>query len=176
MSERTQAYAQAIVALANGEGALDSVEDELLQIARVVDANNDLREKLVDIHLPVAQRLAFVESAALQAAHPATKAALAMVITANRAGDLDAIATDVSRRAAQARERELAEVYVAAPIDDQRREQLREALEQATGKKLDLKVFVDESVVGGVRAKVGDTVIDGSIARRLNEVRTRIGG
>ncbi|MBW3658470.1 MAG: ATP synthase F1 subunit delta [Actinobacteria bacterium] len=174
MSERTQAYAQAIVALANGEGALDSVEDELLQIARVVDANNDLREKLVDIHLPIGQRLAFVESQALQAAHPATKAALAMVITAGRAGDLDAIATDVSRHAAEGRDRELAEVYVAAPIDDRRREQLREALERATGKKLDLKVFVDESVVGGVRAKVGDTVIDGSLARRLNEVRTRI--
>ena len=99
----------------------------------------------------------------------------AMVIAANRAGDLDTIATDVSRHASEARERELAEVYVAAPLDDARREQLREALERATGKKLDLKVFVDESIVGGVRAKIGDTVIDGSLARRLDEVRTRIG-
>ena len=175
MSERTQAYAQAIVALATGEGALDTVEDELLQVAKAVDANNDLREKLVDIHLPVANRLAFVEGETLKAAHPATRAALAMVIAANRAGDLDAIATDVSRHASEARERELAEVYVAAPLDDARREALREALERATGKKLDLKVFVDESVVGGVRAKIGDTVIDGSLARRLDEVRTRIG-
>ena len=175
MSERTQAYAQAIVALANGEGALDSVEDELLQIAKAVDSNNDLREKLVDIHLPVAQRLAFVESDVLQAAHPATRAALAMIITANRAGDIDQIATEVSRHAAEARERELAEIYVAAPIDDRRREELREALERATGKKLDIKVFVDPTVVGGVRAKVGDTVIDGSLARRLSEVRTRLG-
>jgi F-type H+-transporting ATPase subunit delta len=175
MSERTQAYAQAIVALATGEGALDTVEDELLQIARAVDANNDLRETLVDIHLPVAQRLAFVDSQALTAAHPTTRSVIAMLISANRAGDLDAIASDVARRAAEARQRELAEVYVAAPLDDDRRDKLREALERATGKKLDLKVFVDGSVVGGVRAKIGDTVIDGSLARRLTEVRTRLG-
>jgi F-type H+-transporting ATPase subunit delta len=175
MSERTQAYAQAIVALANAEGALDTVEDELLQIAKAVDANNDLREKLVDIHLPVGNRLAVVESVAFQSAHPATKAALAMIITANRVGDIDAIASEVARHASETRERELAEVYVAAPLDDARRESLRRALEAATGKTLDLKVFVDESVVGGVRAKIGDTVIDGSLARRLDDVRTRIG-
>ncbi len=175
MSERTQAYAQAIVALATGEGALDRVEDELLQVAKAVDANNALREKLVDINLPVGNRLVFVESDVLKAAHPATRAALAMIIAANRAGDIDAIATDVARHAAEAREQELAEVFVAAPIDDAQRDQLREALERATGKKLDLKVFVDRDVVGGVRAKIGDTVIDGSLARRLSEVRTRLG-
>jgi F-type H+-transporting ATPase subunit delta len=175
MSERTQAYAQAIVALAAGEGVLDTVEDELLQIARAIEANRELRDRLVDIHLPVGNRLAVVESTAFQGAHPATRAALAMVIAANRVGDLDEIASDVSRRAAESRERELAEVYVATPLDDSRRESLRRALEAATGKRLDLKVFVDEDVVGGVRAKIGDTVIDGSLARRLDDVRTRIG-
>ncbi len=174
MSERTQAYAQAVVSLATAEGALDTVEDELLQIARAVDANNTLREKLTDQHLPVGQRLNFVESDVLKAAHPATRAALAMVIAAGRAGDLDAIATEVARSAAETRQRELAEVYVATPLDDAKKEQLRQALETATGKKLDLKVFVDESVVGGVRAKIGDTVIDGTLARRLADVRTRM--
>lgn len=174
MSERTQAYAQAVVSLATGEGALDTVEDELLQVARAIDANNALREKLTDIHLPVGQRLTFIDSDVLTAAHPATRAALAMVIAANRAGDLDAIATEVARNAAEARQHELAEVYVAAPIDDATREALRAALERTTGKKLDLKVFIDETVVGGVRAKIGDTVIDGSLARRLADVRTRM--
>lgn len=175
MSDRTNGYAEAVVALATAEGALDTVEDELLQIARAVDDNEALREKLVDIHLPVGNRLRFVEAEALQAASPATRSAVAMVIAAGRAADLSAIATEVSRRAAEARERELAEVAVAVPIDDATREQLRAALERATGKKLELKVFVDPDVVGGVRARIGDTVIDGSLARRLDDVRTRVG-
>lgn len=174
MSERTTGYAQAIVALATAEDALDVVEDELLTVARVVDGNNQLREQLTDIHLPTAQRLRFVESDALAAAHPTTRAALAMVIAGNRAGDLGAIAHEVARAAAESRERELAEVYVAVPLDYAKRESLRAALERATGKRLEMKVFVDDSVVGGVRAKIGDTVIDGSLARRLDDLRTRI--
>lgn len=174
MSDRTTGYARAIVAMAESEGSLDVLEDELLQIARTVDANSELRQRLTDIHLPVAQRLKLVESDALQAAHPTTKGALAMLIAAGRAGDLGAIAQAVAEQAAAARERELAEVYVAVELDQEQRDQLRQALERATGKKLDMKVYVDEDVVGGVRARIGDTVIDGSIAKRLEDVRTRL--
>jgi F-type H+-transporting ATPase subunit delta len=174
-TDRTLHYAEAVVALAAGEGALDAVEDELLTVARAVDGNEELRQRLTDIHLPVAQRLTFVESGVLAAAHPATRAALAMIIAAERAGDLADIAQQVAVRAASSRDQELAEVYVAVPLDDARRAALKAALEQATGRTLELKVIVDDSVVGGVRARIGDTVIDGSIIRRLTELRSRIG-
>jgi F-type H+-transporting ATPase subunit delta len=175
-TDRTHRYARAVVELATGEGALDTVEDELLAVARAVDGHEDLRRRLTDIHLPVAQRLSFVESDALEAAHPVTRAALAMIISAGRAGDLAAIATTVAEQAAASRDEELAEVFVAVALDDAQQRALKEALERATGKRLDVKVHVDETVVGGVRAKIGDTVIDGSLARRINELRTRVGG
>jgi F-type H+-transporting ATPase subunit delta len=44
-------------------------------------------------------------------------------------------------------------------------------LSRATGKDLELKVIVDPSVIGGVVARVGDVVIDGSVARRLAMLR-----
>lgn len=172
----TQRYAEAIVALARAEDALDTVEDELLAVARAVDDSAELRERLADTTLPVGRRLAFVESDALTAAHPSTRTALATIITAGRAADLTPIATAVAEAAAAERERELAEIHVAVPLDDDRREQLHRALEDATGKRLELKVFVDEDLVGGVRAKIGDTVIDGSVARRLEDARTRFAG
>ncbi len=173
-TERSTSYAQAVVALAVGEGALDAVEDELLTVARAAEGNEQLREQLTDIHLPLERRLRFVESQALRAAHPATRSALAMIIAADRAGELSVIADEVARRAAASRDQELAEVHVAVPIDETRQASLRDALERATGKKLDLKVYVDDSVVGGVRAKIGDTVIDGSVARQLTDLRTRV--
>jgi F-type H+-transporting ATPase subunit b len=74
MEDRTSSYAEAIVALATAEGALDVVESELLTVARAIDTNDDLRDRLVDLQLPVNQRLKFVESTALAAAHPATRA------------------------------------------------------------------------------------------------------
>lgn len=174
-NDRTRRYAEAIVAIATGEDGLDAVEDELLTLARAIESTEPLREKLTDRHLPVAQRLTFVESNILQAAHPATRAALAMVIAAERVGELSAIANEVALRASAARDEEFAEVFVAAPIDDQRKAALKAALERATGKKLDLQVVVDTSLVGGVRARIGDTVIDGSLMRRLTDLRARVG-
>ncbi len=174
--QRTNGYAEAVVALATAEDALDAVESELLAVARAVDANEPLRRQLTDLHLPVGRRLTFVESEVLTAAHPATRSALAMIIAADRVRDLAAIAEQVSERAAASRDEELAEVYVAVPLDDARKQALKDALERATGRKLELKVYVDETVVGGVRARIGDTVIDGSLSSRLGELRTRVGG
>lgn len=170
----TSAFAEAIVALADGAGKLDVVDAELDTVARTVDQNPALYERLVDISLPTSQRLKFVESEALTAASPITRAALAMVIAGEGAADIGEISRAVSSSASARRAREVAEVTVAAPMDEAEREKLRTALERATGKSLDLKVHVDDAVIGGVRARVGDTVIDGSIAARLAAVRTRL--
>lgn len=175
MADRTSGYAKAVVALATAEDALDTVETELTTVARSVEGSTDLRDHLTDLQVPVGQRLTFLETEVLTAAHPATRAALAMLIAADRVLDLQPIAQQVSEAAAELRDRDLAEVWVATPLDDAQRDQLRQALERATGKSLDLRVHVDESVLGGVRAQVGDTVIDGSIAARLDDVKTRIG-
>lgn len=176
MTDRTSSYADAIVALATAEGALEVVESELLTVARTIDASEDLRDRLTDIQLPVGQRLKFVDSDVLTAAHPTTRAALAMLIAADRAGDVSAIATRVAERAAEQRDSELAEVAVAVELDERQRQELKAALERATGKKLELRVHVDPTVLGGVRAKIGDIVIDGSIAKRLDDIRTKIAG
>ncbi len=175
MADRTSGYARAVVALATAEDALDTVEAELQTVARTLEGSTELREHLTDVQVPVSQRLRFVESDVLTAAHPTTRAALAMLIAADRVLDLGPIAQSISETAAASRDRDLAEVWVAAEIDDAQRDRLREALERATGKTLDLRVHVDPTVVGGVRAQVGDTVIDGSLAQRLDDVKTRLG-
>ncbi len=174
-TERTSQYAAAVVAIATAEDAVDAVEDELLTVARAIEGTDDLRQRLTDQHLPVGRRLSFIETDVLTAAHPATRSTLAMLIAADRVGELPAIADEVARRAAAAREEEVAEVRVAVPLDDARQAALKGALERATGRKLDLKVVVDESVVGGVRARIGDEVIDGSLLRRLSDLRARVG-
>jgi F-type H+-transporting ATPase subunit delta len=57
------------------------------------------------------------------------------------------------------------------PLSDDQRERLAAALSQATGKNIDVKVILDPSVLGGVVAQIGDTVIDGSVRHRLNQLR-----
>ena len=53
-------------------------------------------------------------------------------------------------------------------------DRLREALNRATGKDVEVKVIVDPSVLGGIVARVGDTVIDGTVRHRLEQLKEQI--
>ena len=171
--DHVSAYATAALAIAEGEGATEAVERELRAVARAIDGSTELRTALTDQQLPLGRRLAAVEDELLAAAHPATRTVLAMVLAAERAGELSAIVARMTDLVATGQV--TAEVTSAVPLDAQRRAALTAALERATGHELDVRFVVDESVVGGVRATVGDTVIDGSLLKRMSELRTRIG-
>ncbi len=160
MVDFSNGYADAVVALAKAEGSLEYVETELLTVARAVESNNELRNILTDPNKPVGMRLGLVETQVLSAAHPTTRAAMAMIIAAGRAGDLTSIATKVAEVASASRNRELAEVYVAKPITDEQREALRRALEHSTGKNLDQymgRAFIGDGVATMVSGAAGGT-------------------
>ena len=76
--------------------------------------------------------------------------------------------------AAQSREQVVAEVRSAVPLDDAQKARLAEALSASTRKRVDVKVVVDESVLGGIVATIGDTVIDGTVRHRLEELKERM--
>jgi len=171
-----QAYAAAVHAIASAEGALEIVESELSSIAEVVAKDPAVVQRLSDRQLPVEQRMRLLDGGVLATAHPATRAAIAMLIAAERVGHLGEVAIALSERSASDVGRTYAEVQVAQPLTDAQATALQAALERATGLELTMRVTVDPSVVGGVRARVGDTVIDGSVARRLSQLRTRING
>ena len=78
------------------------------------------------------------------------------------------------QRASAAKNLELAEVRSAVPLTDDQQDRLKAALSNATGKQVNLKVVVDPSVLGGIVATVGDTVIDGSVRTRLDQLISRL--
>ena len=168
-----RAYARAALTIAEGEGAVEVVERELAAVAHAVETNDELRTALTDQQLPLGRRLAAVDGGLLASAHPATRTVLAMVLAAERAGELKDIVEAMTELVASGRV--TAEVTSAIPLDERRRAALTAALERVTGHELDVRFLVDESVVGGVRATVGDTVIDGSLLKRMSDLRTRIG-
>jgi len=171
-----QAYAAAVHAIADAEQALDVVESELASVAAVVAADPEVMKHLGDRQLPVEHRLRLIDGGVFATAHPATRAAIAMLIGAERIGHLRDVVTALSERSATDAGLTYAEVQVAHPLSPKQTSELQAALEKATGGKLSMRVVVDPSIVGGVRARIGDTVIDGSVARRLSQLRTRISG
>jgi F-type H+-transporting ATPase subunit delta len=67
-----------------------------------------------------------------------------------------------------------AEVTTATPLDDETRDRLKRDLAEITGKRILLHERVDPGILGGAVARVGDTLIDGSVKRRLALLRQQI--
>jgi F-type H+-transporting ATPase subunit delta len=173
--ERIDGYSNALFEVAQVEGSLDAVENELFQLARALETNDELRVTLTDAAIPVERRQSVIEDLLSNRASPVTVALVSFVVGSGRAHDLPAIIDRLVARAAQAKNKVVAEVRTAVPLTDDQRSRLADALGKATGKSVEVKAIVDRSVLGGVIAQVGDTVIDGSIRHRLEQLRDSIG-
>jgi F-type H+-transporting ATPase subunit delta len=173
-SEAVRGYAQGLFSMAEAEGALDTVEDELFRFARTVEQEQELREALTDPALPAERKRAVLKDVLGDRAHPVTVNLLGFLVELGRARDLTAIVDQMVELAAERRRHVVAEVRTAVRLDAARRERLAQALSKATGKNVEVRAVVDKSVIGGVVARVGDQVIDGSVRRRLELARERL--
>ena len=174
MSDRIDGYAAAIFEVAKAEGVLDEVEDELFRCGRGREGSDDRRQTLTAASFPAARRQAIVEDLLGQKAHPLTMNLVAFIVGADRARDLPGIIDRVVNRAAEERRHVLAEVTSAVPLDDELKKRLAAALSSSLGKDVAVKVVVDPGVLGGVSARIGDTVIDGTVRHRLDQLRERL--
>jgi F-type H+-transporting ATPase subunit delta len=67
-----------------------------------------------------------------------------------------------------------AEVTTAAPLSAERAAQIEQRLAQATGQRVDVTTNVDPTIIGGIIARIGSTVYDGSVATQLSKIRQRL--
>ena len=174
-NDRVRGYATALVAVADAEGVLDRVADELFAFGKAVERDPKLRNAITDKTLPLENRRELIRDILGGRAHDATVTEVSFLIEAGRARDLVKIADGVVALAAEQREQAVAEVRSAVPLSDAQRKRLEHALSRATGRTIEAKVVVDPTLVGGVIARVGDLVFDGSIASRLEDAKQVLG-
>ncbi|MEX0991507.1 MAG: ATP synthase F1 subunit delta [Actinomycetota bacterium] len=169
-------YAEALFAVADAEGDLDKVEGELYAFAKAIEANPELREALTDPALPVERKQAVIGDVLGDKTNPSTANLLGLLVEQGRARELQRIIEQLAQIAAERRQSSLAEVRTAVELDAKQKAALRDALSAAVGRSVEVKVVVDPSVIGGVVARVGDEVIDGSIRTRLEEANAQLKG
>jgi F-type H+-transporting ATPase subunit delta len=172
---RIDGYANALFEVARVEGSIAEVEDELFRFARTLESNDELRSTLTDEAIPASRRIGVVEDLLGGKASPVTTNLVAFVVGAGRSRQLPQIIDRLVDRAAATKDSVVGEVRSAIPLTDDQKSRLADALGRATGKKVEVKVVVDPSILGGLVAQVGDQVIDGSVRARLDQLRESIG-
>jgi F-type H+-transporting ATPase subunit delta len=174
--ELVRGYAQALFDVVEAEGELDRVEDELYRFGKLLESNYELKQALSDQSIDRVERIKILEELLSDRVSPHTLGLLTFVVAQGRGRQLPQILERLSDLAAQARASVIAEVRSAVPLDARQRTALAGALSKATGKNVEVKVIVDPSVIGGVVAKVGDTVIDGTVRHRLEQLKEQVSG
>ncbi|MFE1953570.1 MULTISPECIES: F0F1 ATP synthase subunit delta [Streptomyces] len=161
---------------AQKRGELDDVEDELFRFGRIVASNTELRAALTDKAASASARGELVRRLLGGRAMPTTERLVERLVTAPRGRSLEGGLESLSKLAAERRERMVAVVTTAVPLSDPQKQRLGATLAKLYGRQMHLNLDVDPEVLGGIKVQVGDEVINGSIADRIEEASRRMAG
>ncbi|NJQ00806.1 F0F1 ATP synthase subunit delta [Streptomyces zingiberis] len=157
-------------------GALDDVEDELFRFGRIVSSSSELRAALAERGGEAAAKAALLRRLLGGRVNPVTERLVVRLVTQPRGRSLEGGLDALSKLAAARRDRLVAVVTSAVPLSDVQKQRLGDGLARVYGRRMHLNLDVDPEVLGGIRVRIGDEVIDGTVADRLDEVSRRMAG
>lgn len=167
---------QALLAAAEADDALADVEDQLFRFLRVCAGDRELRAALGDSTAAIDRRENLVSDLLKGDANAVTEALVRMAVTGLSGRAFESSLERLVELAAQRRDHAAAYVTVATVLSEEQESQLAASLGRIYGRKMSLLVVVDPSILGGMTVRVGDELYDGSVARRLAQVRAGLAG
>ncbi len=170
-------YAKALFAVGQEENALDEYATTLSEFAALLVATPELDDALSNPMYPVEAREA-VMAEVVKAAGISTIMGnfLNLIVQKRRADVIDDIAEMFQIMVDEENNTAQGSVVSASELSLDMQAKVQETLEKITGKQVTLTTQVDESIIGGMIAKVGDLVLDGSIKTQLEELKESIKG
>lgn len=163
-------YARALLGASEAEGSTDQVIDQLNQLCDEGLAGSiSLRLAFASPQIDADEKCRVLDRL-LSDAHPTLVRFLKVMAKRNRLGYVVAVRDSVTSLYDEMTGRLLAEVRTAVALTDSLRDEVTQQLSQRFGKQVRLREVVDESLIGGMVVRVGDTVFDSSVASRLDKI------
>ncbi len=166
-------YAGAIFDLALKQNTLDRTLDDVREIARLF-AIRKLAYLLREPHIPAQRKETAIRQALASKVLPTSLNLALLVVQRELVDYMPNIASELEKIVLDYKNEVVAQVTTAAPMDSAQQALVMRALEQRTGKKVLLQTKTDPHILGGVIARVGDQVIDGSIRYRLGALQQQL--
>jgi len=170
-------YAQALVEIGEEQNALDGYGRDLTALTELVAESKDFREVLINPVFPKEDKKKIANSILEKLGTDRMVINfINLLIDRKRIDQLEGIEKAYHQRVDEIRGITRGEVASASPLDDAELDRIRQALSDISGKDVRLSARVDPSLIGGLVAKVGDKVFDGSIRSQLNELKDSLRG
>jgi F-type H+-transporting ATPase subunit delta len=152
------------------------MEDELFRFERILDANGEAVGLLDEQTVEPDRRNRLLDSLVGGKVSPLTLSLLHHAVASQRKRSLVLAIDDLLEKAAGRQQRSVARVISATPLSDAQEQRLAAVLTDLYGRPISVRIALDPSVRGGLVVRVGDEVIDGSIASRFAAARAALAG
>jgi F-type H+-transporting ATPase subunit delta len=162
---------QAAFGVAESDGTLERVEDELFRFGRILDREPQLGRLLADAAQPADKRVALLHQVLAERVAPVTATLLEQTVRVPRSRSLDRAAEELSELAAARRDRYVAHVRTPVRLTAEQEQRLSDTLTRLYGRPISLQVELDPDLLGGLVVRVGGELIDGSVSGRLAAAR-----
>lgn len=168
-------YARSLFDVLSRAGDPDAALTELQELTALVNGNPDLRRALESPGVPLGAKLTVMrEVLALAPVSKVVSRLMALIVENDDVNELDHVLAAYEQRVMEFHQVVRAEVTSAVPLTAERERGLEQAFAGATGKRVVLSTRVDPSIIGGIVARIGSRVYDGSVVRHLERVRERL--
>ena len=168
-------YAKAIFDIGSEQGGLDKMGADLRVLAKAMNESAELGNALTNPAIRRSDRRKVIDGL-LQTigVQTASRNLVYILLDGERMATLPAISRALDEMIEAKAGRVTAEVVSAKPLDPSQLSQINAALEKLSGKKVSVTTRQDPELLGGVVAKVGDTVYDGSLRTQLRAIRDEL--
>lgn len=168
LSEAVETLARrSVLGVAEKDGSLDGVEDELFRFGRILDREPKLAQLLGDQNTPSDKRIELLKEVLGGKVSPVTATLLEQTVRTPRGRNLDVAAEELSELAAARRDRYVAHVRTPVRLSAEQEQRLADSMTRLYNRPISLQVELDPSLLGGLVVRVGGELIDGSVAGRL---------
>jgi F-type H+-transporting ATPase subunit delta len=168
-------YAHALADIALAQGAADPAGKQLVDFVAVYEASSELRTTLASPAVPLEAKHAVIDKiAARTGASRIIRNFLFVVTDHHRTALLPDIAQAFQQVVRQRQGIAEAQISSAAPLTERQKEEFAVKLQHLTGKKVETKYDVDAGLIGGAVVRIGDTIYDGSLRSRLDNLRAHL--
>lgn len=167
-------YARALLEMAQAEGVVGRIEEDMYRLRELLRSNPALLEFLKDPNIQREGKRHALSELFTGRVHPLALNALLTLSDTDRSSRVLHIIEEFLAAAAAIRQQVTGEVVTAHTLDDPTRQRLQAELSRVTGKSVQLFQKVDPSILGGAIIRIGEQVIDGSLRHKLERIKDKL--
>ena len=167
-------YAEAFFSIAQEKNSIDTFQQELELVVKTIKETENLKEYFSHLLIPAKDKKDIANKIFSGKISSTTLNFLMMVLDKRRQDYLEVILGEFRDMADEVRNITKAELISAQEVPEAEVKALAEKLSASTGKQVQLEQSVDPSLLGGIKLRIGDQIMDGTIAKKLEMLKMQL--